>query len=209
MLDRNASHISSYDFDHALFSRMQITGTPQFNIYPFPFQAVVIGRGSRSDQEIRMSRCLADNIPVYRRRGGGCAVFLDPGNLIVSLALPAKGFPEIPKLFNQCNQWLIKGLAGSGISGIYQDGTSDLVIENQKVGGTCLHCTRELTFYTASLMVDPNVAAIMHYLQHPPREPEYRNGRLHQNFVTSLSCYVKGLTPDLLAKKLGPLLHFT
>lgn len=188
---------------------MQKTGKPQFNIYPFPFQAVVIGRGSRLDQEIWISRCLADNIPVYRRKGGGCAVFLDPGNLVVSLVLPAKGFPEIKKLFSQCNQWLIKGLTDSGINGIYQDGTSDLVIKNQKVGGTCLHCTRELTYYTASLMVDPNVAAIMQYLQYPPREPGYRNGRSHQDFVTSLNCYVKGLTPDSLARELVPFLHFT
>ena len=31
---------------------------------------------------------LDDGVPVLRRRGGGCAVLLDPGNLVVAAALP-------------------------------------------------------------------------------------------------------------------------
>lgn len=209
MMDQQAAQTLSFDFDRELFSWIKKTGKPEFNLYHFPFKAVIAGRGSRLNTEIVLSRCRADNIPIYRRSGGGCAVFLDPGNLVVSLVMPAKGRPRIRKLFDQCNQWLISGLTQSGIKGIYQDGISDLVRENRKIGGTSLYCNRDITYYSASILVNPDLKNIMRYIHHPPREPGYRQGRSHLDFVTSLNSYARGLTADSLAQELEPYLQFT
>ncbi|MFU8770049.1 MAG: biotin/lipoate A/B protein ligase family protein, partial [Desulfotignum sp.] len=162
--------------------------------------AVVAGRGSDLDREIRLSLCRDDGIPVFRRRGGGCAVFLDPGTLIVSIALPAQGFAGIQRLFNWCNLLLIHGLARMGLSGIRQDGISDLVFGHRKVGGSSFYRSSNLAYYTAALLVSTDLDAMDRYLYHPLREPAYRKKRPHKAFVTCLATAFPGLAPaDLSA----------
>jgi lipoate-protein ligase A len=194
---------SDYVFDRDLLDRLHQTGQPGISIYPFPFPAVVAGRGTCLETEIRLSDCATDKIPVYRRRGGGCAVFLDPGTLIVSMALPARGFAGIQGLFNRCNHHLIQGLAAFGLTGIYQDGISDLVLADRKVGGTSLYRSKNLAYYTASVVVSADLDAMHRYLKHPPREPAYRRHRDHREFVMRLDRAFPGLTPADLAAGLN------
>ncbi|MEX1298665.1 MAG: hypothetical protein AB1Z38_07610 [Desulfotignum sp.] len=195
--------VSDYVFDRDLLDRLHQTGQPGISIYRFPFPAVVAGRGTCLETEICLSACATDKIPVYRRRGGGCAVFLDPGTLIVSMALPARGFAGIQGLFNRCNRYLIQGLAASGMTGIYQDGISDLVLADRKVGGTSLYRSKNLAYYTASLIVSADLDAMQRYLKHPPREPAYRRHRDHREFVMRLDRAFPGLTPADLAAGLN------
>lgn len=207
MLDRLSSesipHIRPYTFDRGLLDRVKQTGTPEFRVYPFPFRAVVAGRGSDLSREIHLDRCLADNIPIFRRPGGGCSVFLDPGNLIVSIALPAKGFGGIQALFDKSNQWLINGFSALGLTRVYQDGISDLVLDNRKIGGTCLYRTKGFAYYSASLLVNPDLDRMDTYLPHPPREPAYRRGRSHNAFLVGLTQYIPNITPGELTRGLS------
>jgi lipoate-protein ligase A len=200
--------VKEYLIDRNLLDRVRQTGLPDISIYPFSFPAVVAGRGSRLETEIRLSACVRDNIPVYRRKGGGCAVFLDPGTLIVSMALPARGFAGIQALFNQCNRYLIQGLEAQGLTGIYQDGISDLVLADRKVGGTSLYRSKNLAYYTASLLVGTDLDAMEKYLKHPPREPAYRRYRDHRGFVLCLNRAFPGLAPADLAAGLDRHLSF-
>jgi lipoate-protein ligase A len=41
-------------------------------------------------------------------------------------------------------------------------------------------------YYQASLLVDADLDVIDSYLKHPPKEPEYRDGRDHLAFCTTL-----------------------
>jgi lipoate---protein ligase len=189
------SGVKAYGFDQDLLAQVGQTGQPGFSVYPFFFPAVVAGRGSDLDREIRLSLCRDDGIPVFRRRGGGCAVFLDPGSLIVSIALPAQGFAGIQRLFNWCNLRLISGLARMGLSGIRQDGISDLVLGNRKVGGSSFYRSSNLAYYTAALLISTDLDAMDRYLYHPPREPAYRKKRPHKTFVTCLATAFPGLAP--------------
>jgi lipoate---protein ligase len=189
------SGVKAYGFDQALLAQVGQTGQPGFSVYPFFFPAVVAGRGSDLDREIRLSLCRDDGIPVFRRRGGGCAVFLDPGTLIVSIALPAQGFAGIQRLFNWCNLRLIRGLARMGLSGIRQDGISDLVLGHRKVGGSSFYRSSNLAYYTAALLISTDLDAMDRYLYHPPREPAYRKKRPHKTFVTCLATAFPGLAP--------------
>jgi lipoate-protein ligase A len=195
--------VTDYMFDRDLLERLHQTGQPEISIYPFSFPAVVAGRGTCLEIEIRLPACARDRIPVYRRRGGGCAVFLDPGTLIVSMALPARGFAGIQALFTRCNRHLIQGLAALGLTGIYQDGISDLVLADRKVGGTSLYRAKNLAYYTASLIVSADLDAMQRYLKHPPREPAYRRHRDHREFVLRLDRAFPGLTPADLAAGLN------
>jgi lipoate-protein ligase A len=206
MLDRLAHglihNVLPFDFDNDLLKLMKNANLPKFRVYPFPFKAIVAGRGSDLEREIRLRLCLQDNIPLYRRHGGGCSVFLDPGNLIVSIAFPAQGFSGIQRLFNRCNDWLIKGFESLGLTGLYADGVSDLVIDNRKIGGSCFYRTKGFGYYSAAILVSPDIESMEKYLYPPPREPSYRKKRSHKNFVIGLDTIISGMTINRLVQGL-------
>ena len=206
MLDPLTPSVLSFDFDRDLLESMKRSNLPEFKVYPFPFKAIVAGQGSNLAEEIKLSLCREDKIPVYRRMGGGCSVFLDPGNLIVSIAFPAQGFSGIQRLFNQCNGLLIRGFNSLGLTGLYQDGISDLVMDNRKVGGASFYRTKGFGYYAAAILVSPDLSLMEKYLHHPPRQPAYRRNRPHREFVTRLDRFLKGVAMTELAGGLRKIL---
>ncbi len=192
--------IGVYDLDDPLIEATMATRRPRHRLYRPEGVQVVLGRGSRPEKELNIEACLEDRATVLRRHGGGCAVVLDPGNVIVSAVLPVTGFGGSPGHFARLTHWLTDGLRRAGIGGVQQQGISDLALGERKIGGACIYRTRELLFYSATLLVQPETALIERYLTHPPREPDYRRGRPHAEFVTSLAAEFSGIgeTEDLL-----------
>jgi len=182
-----ASTFPPYTYDDDLIETTRRDARTRVRVYRLNDIVVVIGSGSQPSLEVDLAACEADGVPVLRRRGGGCSVVLDPGNVIVSVAAAGIPFGHHRRYFNQLTAWLIAGLAGSGVSGVKQAGICDLVIGDKKVAGACLHRSRDLLFYAASLLVDPDLSRVRRYLRHPPREPDYRRRRAHGEFMGSLS----------------------
>lgn len=188
-----------FDHDDDLIERTRVDFLPRVRVFGWTGTAVVIGRGGKQELELN-GKILEDDlekgyVSFYRRRGGGCSVVLDPGNLIVSVVLPIPGIGHITSSFTAISNWLITALDELGIPSVSQKGVSDLVIKNMKIGGSCVYRTRDILYYTTTLLVDPDLAAVDRYLCHPPREPEYRQGRDHQAFMGSLR--KMGLVTDL------------
>jgi len=168
---------------------------------------VVLGRGSKPEVELRQGAVEADAVPVLRRRGGGCAVVLDPGNVIVAVTFAAPGFGENLAHFARLSRWVIDGLAEIGLHGVRQDGTSDLVHGDRKVGGSCIYRGRGVLLYSTTILIRPDLELAERYLAHPPREPDYRRGRTHSDFMGRL-CDIAGSSPaeevpGLLARTLS------
>ncbi len=178
--------IGTYDLDDPLIEAVRADRRPRHRLYRPEGIQVVLGRGSRPEIELNTTACRDDRVTVQRRHGGGCAVVLDPGNLIVSAVLPVTGFGGNPGHFARLTHWLTDGLQRAGVSGVRQRGISDLALGEQKVGGACIYRTREVLFYSVTLLVQPEPGLMARYLAHPPREPDYRRGRPHEEFVTSL-----------------------
>ncbi|MBU1431841.1 hypothetical protein KKF91_14970 [Myxococcota bacterium] len=197
-----ALEIGAYPGEEALLEAAR-RGQPGLSVYPFWETAVVLGRGSVADVELRAARCLEAGVPIYRRRGGGCAVVLDPGNVIIGLALQVPGIGHNQRYFNEITDWLTAGLGDMGLDGIYQDGVSDLVWADRKVGGACIYRDGRVLLYAASLLVRPDVALMTRYLKHPPREPAYRAGREHAAFVAALGARAPGLSVEGFAAQLN------
>lgn len=180
--------------DEDLLTEVKSTGRPGLNVYRYPRIEAVIGRGGRIADELHSERLLQDGVPMTRRRGGGCAVVLDPGNLIVSIALPLPGVGGIRKAFDGISTWMIELLSAVGVPNVVQRGVSDLVLGERKIGGSCIWRTRGLLYYSSTLLVVPQAGLMDRYLKHPPREPQYRRNRPHAEFTTSLA--VEGLVED-------------
>ncbi len=176
-----------YTHDDALCERAREQGRAASRVYRVEHPLVVLGRGSKAELELDADACVADDVSVLRRRGGGCSVVLDPGNVIVSAAAPLEGFADNKRLIEGFTDWVIEGLRAIGYEGLTRRGVSDIVYRGRKVSGSCLHRPRGLVYYSASLLVDADLSLLDRYLRHPPHEPDYRAGRSHQAFVGSLA----------------------
>jgi len=192
-----------WDRDDDLLRGVREERAPRVAVYPWDGVAVVIGRGGRQALELHRGAIAADGIPLYRRPGGGCAVVLDPGNLVVSLGLPLAGIGGITSAFAAISAWLGGLLAACGVPDVAQRGVSDLVQGDRKVGGSCIWRTRGLLYYSTTLLAAPDLDRVERYLPHPPREPDYRRGRAHRAFMAALRTRDGSADPAALAAELA------
>ena len=184
--DMKTLNIKKYSFDDDIIEACLKSRKPQIKVYCPDKTMVVMGRASKVDIELNENVCLSDGREIFRRHGGGCSVVLDKGNVIVSLALPLKGIGDNNRHFGVISQWLIENMEKTGLQGIKHDGISDLVLDNRKVAGSCIYRTKDVLYYSVSILADADTSLYSRYLKHPPREPEYRKGREHKDFVLSL-----------------------
>jgi len=182
---------AKYYYDDDLLNAVSRDGITRSRIYRLNSPLVVLGTGSKAEQELNLDNCFDDEVPILRRCGGGCPVVIDPGNLIISVA--ANGFPfgNNQEIFDVLSNWMIANLSKCGFPSVKQAGICDLVIDEQKISGACLHRSRDLIYYSATLLVNPDLSLLTRYLCHPPREPKYRKQRRHDTFVSSLSTKAK------------------
>ncbi len=194
--------IGRYDADEDLIDAVPSDGTARVRVRREPSVSVVLGRGGKAREELVVTACLEDGVPVLRRRGGGCAVLLDPGNLVVSIVRPHPGLAGIKSHFEWISAWLGELLGSLGIPGVELEGTSDLAIGGRKIGGSCIFRRKDLIYYSTTVLVEPRIDLIERYIAHPPREPGYRRGRPHREFVKGLSDPPLGWTTDRLLSAL-------
>jgi len=176
-----------YDYDGDLIAAARADGRTRVRVYRLFDTVVILGSGSRPGLEVDLDACREDGVPVLKRLGGGCAVVIDPGGVIVSVAAAGLPFGGQKRFFDKLSSWLIDGLERIGFHGIEKAGICDLAKDGRKVAGACLYRSRDLLYYSASLLVNPDVGRVSRYLKHPPREPSYRAGKTHEEFMGSLS----------------------
>ena len=150
--------------------------------------SVVMGSGNSPLTEVHEDACRMLDIPVLRRYGGGGTVVLYPGCVVVTVGAWVKDPFNNSFYFERLNSALIGSLVKGfpNCHGLGQAGISDLVFGVQKIAGTSLFRSRNYLLYQASILVDLDRDLVGRLLQHPTKEPDYRRGRSHQNFLTSM-----------------------
>lgn len=149
---------------------------------------VVIGRSSRVNQEVNVEQAERLRVSILRRCSGGAAVVLGPGCLVYSLLLHLEAFPRL-RMLDVAHRFVMDRMlqAVQPLSDKARfDGTCDLVISGKKFSGNSLRVGRNWMLYHGTILLDMDLSWIDHLLRHPPREPEYRSGRPHSQFVTNL-----------------------
>lgn len=192
--------IKPYDFDDDIIKQCRQTGEPRVKVCRIEHPIVVIGRGTKPEIELNVENILEDGVDVYLRYGGGCSVVIDEGNIIVSVVLPVEGFTQNRYYFDKISDWIRVSLVNLGIPGVVRDGTSDLSIHGRKISGSCIYNSLDYLYYSATILLQPVTSLMERYLKHPPREPEYRGGRKHTDFVTELKKYTDIDIEELILK---------
>lgn len=148
---------------------------------------VVLSRSRDPGREVFLERCRADGVAVVVRPSGGGAVVLGPGVVaasVVTRADPAVRFPE-PYFRRLCSA-VAASLSRCGVTGVEARGVSDLAVGDRKVAGSSLRLWQGRVLFQVSVLVDVDVGLLERYLRTPSREPAYRGGRPHREFVTTL-----------------------
>ncbi len=147
---------------------------------------IVMGSSNRAETAIHEECARADGWPVYKRPSGGQSVILTSSTLVISIRF-FSGTQENPRTyFRRINRLIISALEGLGITGLSEKGISDIALRDKKILGSSIYRKKTLVFYHAVLNVAESPERISRYLKHPSREPDYRAGRKHEEFVTSL-----------------------
>ncbi len=146
----------------------------------------------------------AENDPPYiaRRASGGGTVVHEPGwNLNFSLFVSLKTKPELFPVASSYQTFL--GLISSALNrqGLSSKckGKSDLAMESEesdwkKISGNAQFRKKDCIVQHGTLILDPRlISLVAELLPHPPEEPEYRKGRSHESFVTSLPIHFSPL----------------
>lgn len=147
---------------------------------------VVLGKGCQLERDVHLAAVDATSMPIYRREGGGGTVVLSPGMLVVAVAAHVREPYGNSRFFALIQQPIIETLNTHGITPVQQRGLSDLAWHHRKILGSSLRRQRSLLLYQGVLLVDVDRSVLAQYLQHPPKEPDYRQGRSHEQFTVSL-----------------------
>ena len=112
---------------------------------------------------------------------------LSPGQVVLALVTEVDSPFQNREYARAVNDWFRRTLEGLGVGGIEDRGISDLAIGGRKILGTTLYRRRGILFYQASLLVSPDLSLFSRYLTYPSVVPDYRQGRDHEAFCTSLA----------------------
>jgi lipoate---protein ligase len=170
-----------------LLERYLATGEPFSRIYEPDSLCAVLGAAGKPEQDLLLDALAADGVPWRRRRGGGGTVVLGPGQVVLAAVTEVSSPFRNREYAAEINAWIVEALSGLGIGGIHPAGISDLAIGEKKIVGTSIYRTRLVLFYQASLLVDTDITLFTRYLAMPRKVPDYRRGRTHEQFCTTLA----------------------
>jgi lipoate-protein ligase A len=176
--------------DEALLDEAEEAGRPMetLRLWEPAEPMVVVGRSSQLAVEVRLEACRQRGIPVFRRTSGGAAVLAGPGCLMYALVLSYELRPTL-RAVDHAHRFVMNTLA-SALAPLAPEirprGISDLAMGELKFSGNSLRCKREHLLYHGTLLYDFPLELIADCLNTPPRQPDYRDGRPHESFVTNL-----------------------
>jgi lipoate-protein ligase A len=150
--------------------------------------AVVLGASCRLHEDVNVDLCRRDGVPIARRSSGGGSVLVGPGSLNVTINLPADAAPGLSAV-DTAHRYVLEQIARSireaGPPAQVQ-GLGDLTLGDRKIAGSAQRRLRRNFFVHLSILYAFPLALIGRYLKSPRRQPDYRAGRSHADFVSNL-----------------------
>ncbi|MCD8351222.1 MAG: hypothetical protein LUC93_11500 [Planctomycetaceae bacterium] len=143
-----------------------------------------------------------ENVGLVRRQSGGGAVLLYPGVLcweawadLAEIEQRQEGGSGIRQSYAVLSKPVVMGLASLGIQAFHA-GICDISVTTdkgvRKLAGTAQLRRRERALVHGSLLVTADVTTLSRYLRFPSEQPDYRQGRDHADFCTT----VAAMAPD-------------
>lgn len=174
-------------YDDALLDYMETDAPePILRIWQPASTFVVLGHGNKINTEVNLNACLNDNVPVFRRQSGGGTILQGKGVLNYSVILPLNyhhGLHSITSTNTFIMSTIAEGLKRLD-SRVAVNGITDIVLGTKKIVGNAQRRKRHSVLFHGCILVALDLSLISKYLSHPSVEPEYRQSRSHDDFLT-------------------------
>lgn len=174
--------------DEALLLEAEAGRQPEvLRLWEWPGPAVVLGSGCKLAEDVDVAACQADGVPVLRRSSGGGTVLLGEGCLCFSLVLAMGRDERLGEIRWSYRYILGRVAAALGVPGVELQGISDLACDGRKFSGNAQQRKRDHLLHHGTILHAFDLPLVSRYLRLPQRQPEYRAGRRHDDFVTNVA----------------------
>lgn len=162
---------------------------------------VALGLAQKPGIELEAQHMRDDGVGLVRRQSGGGAVLLYPGVLCWEawagfdvMERAGKGCSGIRECYRFLCAPVVSSLASFGIPAFHA-GICDISVclagdetsQAKKLAGTAQLRKRNAALVHGSLLVNPDLTLLNRYLKMPSQEPDYRGGRKHGDFCTTVA----------------------
>lgn len=158
----------------------------KFNVWQPDKIYLILGQSNTIGESLNNEQVEKDEVAVYKRPSGGQTVILTANTLVISTTITAIKFVNPDIYFKTINNLIISILQNAGIKNLLLKGISDIAIGEKKIMGSAIYRNHQKVFYHSVLNVAEKTDLMEKYIKHPVKEPDYRLGRPHANFVTSI-----------------------
>ncbi len=164
-------------------------GSALVRLWDPPEFAIVLGASRRLADEVFQAVRDSGEVPILRRSSGGGTVLVGPGVLCATVIMPEDAAPGLSRV-DLAHSYVLEQIAAAlrrALPAVDVLGSGDLVIEGRKFGGSAQRRLQNWFMVHCSILFDFPIERISRYLKMPPRQPEYRAGRSHANFLVNLA----------------------
>jgi lipoate-protein ligase A len=148
----------------------------------------VIGYAQSAAREVNLAACAAQGVPVMRRISGGGTVLHGPGTLCYALILDMNR-TELESV-TTANTWIMERQAKALSSALGHEvavrGYTDLAIQGRKFSGNAQRRKRRFLLFHGTFLLDFDLSQVDRFLHFPSKQPDYRSGRPHEEFLTNI-----------------------
>lgn len=163
---------------------------------------VVLGRSRSEPLEVDDAACQRLRIPILRRASGGGTVLLGPGCLNFSLALHLGSWDALRDIRHTAD-WIAsrhREALDTLVPGrIRVEGEGDLTLNGRKFSGMAQLRRRNGVLVQGAILYAFDLDLMEAVLRLPARQPEYRAGRIHGEFLVNLDRSVASIKERIIA----------
>lgn len=145
----------------------------------------ILGCADKPETALDLDACAQLGIGHVKRVTGGGAVLQSSGVFNYSYTAPDPGRLDIHAVFGIGADLVTGALARLGVDAAHR-GISDVAVGERKICGNAQARKWKAILLHGSLLVDVDFNLMESVLRHPLREPDYRRGRSHRDFLTTL-----------------------
>jgi lipoate---protein ligase len=161
---------------------------------------VVAGFSNAVAREANLEACRRAGVGVFRRCSGGGTVLQGPGCLNYSLTLNLADRPELETI-PAANRHIMgrncQALSAVLGSAVEVRGFTDLAIGGLKFSGNAQRRKRRALIFHGTFLLRFDLGLMEKFLTMPSRQPDYRLGRAHADFLTNLNAPAPAITTAL------------
>jgi lipoate-protein ligase A len=170
---------------------------------PTPF--VVVGYANKIVAEVNVAACEAKGIPILRRCSGGGTVVQGPGclNYAVILRITETGPTRSISAANEHVMEHVRRAISQLLppnAQVLVAGHTDLALGNLKFSGNAQRRRKNFLLFHGSLLLNFELPLIGELLNMPSLQPDYRDGRTHEQFIMNLGLSAEAVKHVLIAE---------